>query len=231
MAETYMETFNDGAGGWYIWLDNFKGAAQLEMNGHAIVSRAPWDIDYNHCHPGGGYMHLLFCLELLGPLGEMMCEAGGGCNRFIEGGYSTNLTEAQLSVRIKGELEKRGSELCLNIQGSQGTHSAAWALSGQPISVTPDWTWQTITLTADERQWTFMGSRHDRTDHYCHIDLKTVLADPYNIILMLLPVNVVPMGSLDGDMHKLRPEYDYPVWHSKLPDGYVMIDEVKIEYS
>lgn len=38
------------------------------------------------------------------------------------------------------------------------------------------------------------------------------------------------MGSLEGDMHKLRPELDYPVWCSKLPDGYIMLDEVKIEY-
>ena len=75
-----------------------------------------------------------------------------------------------------------------------------------------------------------MGARHDRTDLYGHVDLEKVLAKPYNIILALIPINVVPMGPLDGDMHKLRPEFDYPVWRSKLPDGYVMIDEVRIEY-
>ena len=74
-----------------------------------------------------------------------------------------------------------------------------------------------------------MGGRYDRADRYAHVDLEKVLRDPYNIILALMPINVVPMGPLDGDMHKLRPEYDYPVWRSKLPDGHVMIDEVRME--
>lgn len=75
-----------------------------------------------------------------------------------------------------------------------------------------------------------MGSCHDRADSYGHIDLATALSDVVGIILVLFPVNVVPMGLLEGDMHTLRPELDYPVWRSKLPDGYIMLDKVKIQY-
>lgn len=30
--------------------------------------------------------------------------------------------------------------------------------------------------------------------------------------------------------HKLTPEKDYPVWRSLLPEGYVMLDEVRVEF-
>ena len=37
-------------------------------------------------------------------------------------------------------------------------------------------------------------------------------------------------GPVHGDTHMLRPEQDYPVWRSRLPEGYVMLDEVRIEF-
>jgi hypothetical protein len=37
------------------------------------------------------------------------------------------------------------------------------------------------------------------------------------------------MGPIGGDPHRLRPEKDYPVWRSRLPEGYVILDEVRIE--
>jgi hypothetical protein len=39
------------------------------------------------------------------------------------------------------------------------------------------------------------------------------------------------MGPLHGDPHRLRPERDYPVWRSRLPEGYLMLDEVRIEFA
>ncbi|MEY4178250.1 MAG: hypothetical protein RLY70_1824, partial [Planctomycetota bacterium] len=36
-------------------------------------------------------------------------------------------------------------------------------------------------------------------------------------------------GPLPGDPDRLRPERDYPVWRSRLPEGYVMLDEVRLE--
>ena len=38
------------------------------------------------------------------------------------------------------------------------------------------------------------------------------------------------MGVINGNQHILRPEKDYRVWRSKLPEGYVMLDYVKIEF-
>jgi len=38
------------------------------------------------------------------------------------------------------------------------------------------------------------------------------------------------MGSIEGDPHILRPEKDYPVWRGRLPEGYVMLDEIRIEF-
>ena len=38
------------------------------------------------------------------------------------------------------------------------------------------------------------------------------------------------MGHIEGDQHILRPGKDYPVWQSSLPEGYVMLDEVQIEF-
>ena len=83
----------------------------------------------------------------------------------------------------------------------------------------------------DEQQWTCIGSRHDRFDYYGRTPLLTALGDANaNILLVLSPLDVAPMGSIDGDPHTLRPERDYPVWRSRLPEGYVMLDEVRIEF-
>ena len=43
-------------------------------------------------------------------------------------------------------------------------------------------------------------------------------------------LNIVPMGPIDDDLHRLRPEKDYPVWRSELPEGYVLIDDIQIEF-
>lgn len=232
MATTYLETFDAGPGGWHGWNDNFRGPKPLERAPGAVVSRSPWWIDYNHAPPGAGYLHMLFSLLTKGPgFGEAYMAAGGP-NRFVEGGYPTNFTGARLTFRLKGELESRGAQLLLLVQGTHGGLTSGWALAGQPLVVTPEWSEQTITALPDPAQWTCLGSRHDRTKSYGHVDLRVVLADVNaDIILILFPLNVVPMGPLQGDPHRLRPEYDYPVWRSRLPEGYVVLDEVRIEFA
>jgi hypothetical protein len=35
---------------------------------------------------------------------------------------------------------------------------------------------------------------------------------------------------LNGDPQLLRPEKDYPVWRSRLPEGYVLLDDVRIQF-
>ena len=46
-----------------------------------------------------------------------------------------------------------------------------------------------------------LGSRHDRTDMYGVKPLERVLSKAdVNIMFLLYPINVVPMGPIDGDM-------------------------------
>ncbi|MBC7817740.1 MAG: hypothetical protein IAG10_12675, partial [Planctomycetaceae bacterium] len=130
-----------------------------------------------------------------------------------------------------GELLDRGAQLCLLCQGVHDGICTGWLLTGQPIRVTPDWSEQTLHCVPDERQWTCLGSRHDRTDYYGHTPLATVLGDANaDILFVLHPLDIAPMGPLNGDPHRLRPEKDYPVWRSRLPEGYVLLDEIRIEF-
>ena len=230
-GKTYIETFADDPGGWLGWESNAVGPKALERQPGCVVSRSPWWIDYNHAPPGAGYMHLPFALNTTDTQGEHQRELGG-VNRFVAAKHSTNFTDAHLSVRIKGELLARGAQFVLLIQGSHGGICSGWALTGQPMEVTEDWSTQTITAAPDEQQWTAMGVRHDRADAYGRVDLRTVLADVNaNIILVLFPLTIAPMGPLDGDPHLLRPGKDYPVWRTCLPEGYIMLDEVRIEFA
>jgi len=227
---TYTETFDDGPGGWYAWQSNFDGDHPLEVKDGCAISRSPWWIDYNHAPPGAGYMHLLFMVDTQGAPGERH-RAVVGENRFIQGGFGTDFTNARLTLRLKGELLERGAQLHLLCQGSHGGVCTGWLLNGQPIKVTEQWSAQTVQAVPDESQWTCLGSRHDRTDSYGRTPLQTVLGDVNgDILLVLFPLEIVPMGPFDGHMHQLRPAQDYPVWRHRLPEGYVMLDEVQIEF-
>lgn len=226
---SYSETFDDGPGGWFGWIDNARGPKPLECGPSSVIARSPWWIDYNHAPPGAGYMHLLFMLLTSGSPGEHQREVSGE-NRFIKSGFGTDFTRARLTFRMKGELVARDTRLMLLIQGVQGGICSGWLLTGQPLAVTADWTEQTIMAVPDESAWTCLGSRHDRADFYGHLPLSTVLGNVnVDILLVLFPLDIAPMGPIGGDPHCMRPEKDYPVWRSRLPEGYVMLDEVRIE--
>ena len=226
---TYRETFDDGPGGWHGWISNAAGQKQLEIQDSCALTRSPWWIDYNHAPPGAGYMNLLFMILTRGSPGEHLREVAGE-NRFITSGFGTDFTNAKLTLRLKGELLSRGTGFHLLVQGFHGGVCTGWILTGQSFEITPDWSEQSVACVPDEPQWTCLGSRHDRVDFYGQVPLKTVLADVNaNILLVLFPLDVHPMGPIDGDPHILRPEKDYPVWRSKLPEGYVLLDEVRIE--
>jgi hypothetical protein len=230
-ASSYIETFDNGPGGWFAWHDNARGPRPLEVSQSCATSRSPWWIDYNHAPPGAGYLHLLFMLLTRGSPGEHQREVAGE-NRFVRGGFGTDFRDARLSVRIRGELLDRGANLCLLCQAVQGGICSGWLLTGQPLRVTPEWTTQSIQCICDERQWTCLGSRHDRADYYGHIELARVLGDVNaDILFVLYPLEISPMGLIAGDPHRLRPEKDYPVWRSRLPEGYVMLDEVRIDFA
>ena len=122
--------------------------------------------------------------------------------------------------------------MLLLIQGVHQGICTGWLLTGQPVTVTPDWSEQKITAVADESQWTCLGSRHDRSDFYGRTPLRTVLSDVNaDILLVLFPLDIAPMGPGTVDLHRQRPEKDYPVWRSRLPEGYVMLDEVRIQFA
>jgi hypothetical protein len=228
--KTYRETFDEGPGGWFAWNDNARGPKPLERGESCVVSRSPWWIDYNHAPPGAGYMHLLFMLLTSGSPGEHQREVAGD-NRFVAGRFGTDFTGAELTFRLRGELIARDARLLLLCQGVHGGICTGWLLTGQPMHVTPEWSEQKVTAVSDDSAWTCLGARHDRQDYYGRTPLRTVLADVNaDILLVLYPLEIAPMGPLAGDPHCLRPEKDYPVWRSRLPDGYVVLDEVRIAF-
>src|SRR6266487_3006039 len=114
-TKSYRETFDDGPGGWLGW--DGSGAQRLEIQDGAAVSRSPWWIDTNHAPPGAGYLHLLYCLHTSNASGypQRFVEIAGR-NRFADGGFPTDFTNARLTARLKGELNARGAELVLLAQ-------------------------------------------------------------------------------------------------------------------
>lgn len=228
----YIETFDSGPGGWFGWESNAAGPKPLERCDGCVVSRSPWWIDYNHAPPGAGYLHLLFCLLTKGPGVPEHYQDVGGKNGFIAGGYTTNFTNARVTARLGGELHHAGAELCLLVQSTVRGVTSAWILTGQPFRVEKTFSEQTITCVPDESLWTSMGSRADRADMYGHVPLADVLADVNcDIILVLFPLDICPMGPINGDPHQLKPGKDYPVWRSRLPEGYVMLDRISIDFA
>ncbi len=228
----YEEDFRNGPGGWFGFKGNYDGPMALDREGDAVASYGPWWIDYNHAPPhGGGYLSLLFGLMTRGPLNEPIKEYGGE-NRFVEQNLPTNFIDAKVTVRLRGELELRGAQLALLVQGSQNGICSGWVLTGQPLNVQKDWTEQSLALTPDPAQWSSLATRPDRADTYGELPLERVLGDVnVNLYFVLFPLDVRPKGAIDGDPSVLRPGRDYRVWQSHLPDGYVVMDSVRIRFS
>lgn len=236
MRKTYTETFDNGPGGWLLWLAGGGGPLPPDIRDGALVSRSPWGIDFNHAPPGAGYCHLLYCLGLFrkDKFPYEKFEPYIGKNRFVEGNYSTNLTNAKITVRVRGEVDLQGANLMLLVQGDVGPIRTNWVLDSQPIKITKDWTEQTITLVPDESKWTCMGVRTSGADcdFYGTASLAKMLEDvTINIIFVLFPLNVRPWNIKPGaDPHQLRAGKDYSVDRRFLPNGEVWLDSVKIEY-
>jgi hypothetical protein len=230
-GRAYSESFDQGPGGWIGW--DGSGAARLEIDDGVAISRSPWWVDYNHAPPGGGYLHLLFCLHTH-PQSTTRAELqkAGGVNRFVRGGFPTDFTRAKMTLRLRGEVEQRGAALALLVQARVGDFFINHVLMAQPFAVAPDWSEQTINLEPDPQQWKCMGSRHDRMDFYGWGEIADVLRDVNgDIILVFHLLDVVPSRPVDGDPHRLRADVDYQVDRSRLPQGSVMLDEVRIEFA
>ncbi len=223
--KVYVEDFDKGPGGWEEWPN------PLVVKDSYAMTSSPWWVDFNHAPPGGGYLHLLYCLYTTSEDAKNR-EAVAGKNRFAAGNFPCNWINASITVRIKGDMKMRDTELVLLVQSSVGSHRQNHVLSGQPIKVTKDWTEQTLTLVPDQSQWTSLGSRHDRMDFYGHGNIEDVLKDLNgDIIFVLHPLKIVPKQKIENDIHMLRAGRDYDVDENYLPEGYVMLDKISIEFS
>jgi hypothetical protein len=229
----YVETFDTGPGGWFAWRPARHMPSPLEecsippeIESGALISRSPWWVDSNHAPPGAGYLHLLAFL-LTSPHDV---PAHGRPNHFTDGGYSRDLRNARLTVRIRGEVDWRGAELVLLVQSRLPTTTANYVLTGQPFSVTPEWSEQTVTLSTDADQWTCLGARWDLLDYYGCADIDDVLADVnVDLILVLFPVEVVAAGPV-ADLHATRPHLDYELRWDRLASGRIELDTIRIDY-
>ena len=234
--ETYFESFDHGSGGWG------KGRRYpLTIFDGVAYTYGPWWVDANHAPPGAGYLNILLWIYTNRKVMEdsvgWFKSKGFGLphksvseNRFITNNQSTDFTNARLTVRMRGDIDLKGTNLYLHLQGSNGKTTANYILKGQPLTVNRDWTEQTVTLTPDPDQWLCIGARHDMTDEYGCFPIDELLSDvSVNIIFVLFPVNVVPVENIP-DKHKLRAVADYHVNQEFLPKGVVMCDWVKIEY-
>ena len=226
--ETYVENFDKGPGGWvanrYHPLPIFDGVAYCF---------GPWYLDSHHAPPGAGYLHMLMYLHT-NPKAHN--EKVGGKNRFLEQRQSTDLTNARLTVRLRGEIDLQGAQLVLLAQAATQGTTANFVLSGQPLRITHEWSEQTITLVPEPSQWTCLGARESMKSRYGCADIAAVLKDVnVDLIFVLFPLKVVSWGEVK-EPHKLRAGEDYPnepsypVYQKYLPKGIVMFDWLKIEY-
>jgi hypothetical protein len=231
-THAYVETFDNGPGGWYAdrnsALPVFDGAA------HCF---SPWWTDANHAPPGAGYLHIVMWQytdkKHYQADTDYTRKLPYRYSRFAEQGWSKNLTNAKLTVRLRGHGDFKESQLVFHVQAKTDKTTANYSLTGQPFQISQEWRDQTVTLTPDPKQWTCLGARHDMQDVYGCDDIANVLADVnLDIIFLLFPIKVVPVcGNVTGkDIDRLRAVVDYPIDQHYLPNGLIMFDSVRIEY-
>ena len=156
-------------------------------------------------------MHMLFVYLTQGPIKELDSETGGGVqslhtNALVKENFPSDFTDVTITFRLRGELDLRGAQVYFQIWGTVDGISSGYTLTGQPITVTSEWSEQTIRCAPDPEQWTAMGGRHDRSEPpapypmtYGNQPLEKVLADCADVMVVLYPFDVEPMGPLDGD--------------------------------
>jgi hypothetical protein len=227
---SYVETFDRGPGGWYS--DRYYA---LPVWDGVAYCRSPWWLDANHAPPGAGYLQMLMWIytrrdryqgsdeytRLLPYLGS----------RFAEEGHSTDLRNARLTVRLRGEADLKGAQMVILVQAETRKTTANFVLTGRPLKITHEWSEQTVTLTPDPRLWTCLGARHDMQQEYGCDGIETVLRDVnFDLIFALFPVKSVPACAGITNVDRLRAVKDYPVLQDALPNGLIMFDLIRIEY-
>jgi len=231
--EPYGENFDNGPGGWLA-----NRYDPLPILDGTVYCYSPWYLDSHHAPPGAGYLHMLMYLYTSGKYVGPDRQSHLAGNRFIEQNKSTDLTNARLTVRLRGDVDLQGSKLLLLVQGKTPKTMANFVLSGQPLRIEREWTEQTLVLSPDPGQWTCLGARWDKTDQYGCDDITVLLKDVnFDIMFVLFPLKVVPTHpETVKDMHRMRPGQDYPGYPSYeveqryLPRGVIMFDSVRIDY-
>ena len=276
-SRVYQEDFASGPGWWAtcgLWTEDAEeppppsgnpGAGSLELElktGGGFVSRSPWWVDYNHAPPGqplypgvvvkGSYLHLLAGLVTAPqPDSATFCAAAEASpNNFVAGGFPTDFTNAVVTVRVKGQLDARGSRLGLLAQAPNENQSTTAQMLNVnsvmpfPNEITPDLQEQSITLRPDDELWQCLGSRVDRLAGqpnninpavaYGSGPARELLASlTGNIILVLFYLDVQPAPGEAvpaNEVHTLRAGLDYNVDYDKLPAGSIEVDWVRIEF-
>ena len=191
----YLETFDNGPGGWYR--DRYYS---MPVWDGAAYSYSPWWLDANHAPPGAGYLHMVMWMYTdkrrynTGSSYEAKLPYKG--NRFAEENFSRNLTDAKLTVRVRGDVDMKGAQLLFLAQAQTAKTTANMLLTGQPFHVTREWTEQSVTLRPDPAQWTCLGARHDMAADYGCDDIGKVLADVnLDMIFALFPVKPTPASA------------------------------------
>ena len=222
--EPYVESFDKGCGGWL----SGREYPLAVWNGVAYC-HGPWFVDFWHAPPGAGYLHLIMWIHTDARRLKDYYPGYPG-NKFIIQHQSTDFTNAKLTLRLRGEIDLKGSQMLVLLQATQDEKIRVnYVLESQPIKITSQWTEQTVTLTPDPDQWLCLGARHDRKSYGCS-SIAEVLRDVnVDIIFVLFPLNVVPIEDI-SDEHKLRAGVDYHVEQKFLPKGLIMFDWVKLEY-
>jgi hypothetical protein len=223
---TYEETFDDGCGGWYAWKPN--GSLVPEVRDGVYHERSPWWVDSNHAPPAGaGYLHLL---AILWTQADQVPEHRWP-NRFIEGGYSRDLTDALVTLRVRGDLRLGDARLSVLVQARLPDTTANFVLVGQTFEVTPEWAERQVVLRSDPSDWLCLGARADLSHLYGCGEIADVLCDVnLDLILVLFPLPVRPVAPLAEVIHGVRRQSAFDVDWTALPEGWVEIDTIRVEY-
>ena len=132
-------------------------------------------------------------------------------DRFVDEGHPNDFTNARLSLRLRGQLYLKGSQLLLLVISQIRGKIVNQALHGQPFRVSEEWSEQFVTLTPDPDMWTCPGECHNLLDTCGHADISKVFADVnVNILLILFPLQVVAACEGVEDLHRSRAGTDLP---------------------
>jgi hypothetical protein len=117
-SRPYIETFDHGPGGWY----GNRYYALPVWDGVAYCY-SPWWLDANHAPPGAGYLHMLrwtyTAKRRYQGNDEYTRQLPYLGSRFAEEGHSTDLRNARLTVRLRGDVDLKGAQMAVRARAER----------------------------------------------------------------------------------------------------------------